>query len=55
MSSAESGVDTKTCIGIGLALGIVFGVALHSYAFGILIGIVISAGLCLVRARRQGG
>ena len=48
-------MDSKTCIGIGVALGIVFGVTLHSYALGILVGIVIGAGLCLVRARRQGG
>jgi len=43
------------CIGIGLAVGIVFGVALHSYALGIVIGVGFGAGLCLVSKRRERG
>jgi F0F1-type ATP synthase assembly protein I len=43
------------CIGIGAALGIVLGVALHSYALGFIIGIGFGAGLCLVQKRRDRG
>ena len=43
------------CIGIGLALGLIFGVALHSYGLGILIGIAIGLGIYAVRRRRQSG
>jgi hypothetical protein len=48
-------VDTAKCIGIGLALGLVFGVALHSYGLGIIIGVAIGLGICFVRAKRAGG
>ncbi len=41
------------CIGIGLVLGIVFGVALHSYALGIVIGIAAGVLLCFVWRRRE--
>ena len=45
-------VDTAKCIGVGLALGIVFGVALHSYVFGIVIGVAVGLLLCFVWRRR---
>jgi hypothetical protein len=48
-------MDTAKCIGIGLALGLVFGVALHSYGLGIIIGVAIGALICLFQRRRQGG
>ena len=48
-------LDKAKCIGIGLALGLIFGVALHSYGLGILIGLAIGGGLCLIQRRRQGG
>jgi hypothetical protein len=53
--NARPGMDTAKCIGIGLALGIVFGVALHSYGLGILIGLAIGGLICLVQRRRRGG
>jgi hypothetical protein len=40
------------CIAVGLVLGIAVGVALHSYALGILIGVGFGAALCLVQKRR---
>jgi hypothetical protein len=46
-------VDTAKCIGIGLALGIVFGVALHSYGLGILIGLALGGLICLAQRRRR--
>jgi hypothetical protein len=48
-------VNKSKCIGIGLALGLIFGVALHSYGLGMLIGLAIGGGLCLMQRRRQGG
>jgi len=48
-------VTKAKCIGIGLALGLIFGVALHSYGLGILIGVAIGLGICAVQRRRQGG
>jgi hypothetical protein len=47
-------VDTAKCIGIGLALGLIFGVALHSYGLGVIIGVAIGALICLIQRRRQG-
>jgi hypothetical protein len=47
------GMHTAKCIGIGLALGIVCGVVLHSYALGIIIGVAVGVVLCLVWRRRQ--
>jgi galactitol-specific phosphotransferase system IIC component len=43
------------CIGIGLVLGVVIGVALHSYTLGIIIGVGFGAALCLVSKRRERG
>ena len=43
------------CIGLGLALGIVVGVALHNYALGIIIGVGFGVALCLVQKRRARG
>jgi hypothetical protein len=43
------------CIAIGLTLGIVVGVALHSYVLGIAIGVGFGAALCLVQKRRARG
>ena len=48
-------VTKSKCIGIGLALGLIFGVATHSYGFGILIGLAIGGGIWFVQQRRQGG
>jgi hypothetical protein len=42
------------CIGIGLALGIVFGVAFHSYGLRIGIGIAIGLGIWFFQRRRGG-
>jgi hypothetical protein len=50
---AEIALDTAKCIGIGLALGIVLGVAVSSYALGIVIGLVAGALPCVVQRRRQ--
>jgi hypothetical protein len=47
-------VTKSKCIGIGLALGLIFGVATHSYGLGILIGLAIGGGIWLVQERRQG-
>jgi hypothetical protein len=44
-------MDKAKCIGIGLALGLVFGLALHSYGLGIIIGVAIGGLICLVRNR----
>jgi hypothetical protein len=46
-------LNKSKCIGIGLALGLIFGVALHSYGLGILIGLGIGGLICLVQKRRQ--
>jgi hypothetical protein len=48
-------VTKSKCIGIGLALGLIVGVATHSYGLGILIGLAIGGGIWLVQQRRQGG
>ena len=48
-------LDKAKCIGIGLALGLIFGVALHSYGLGILIGLAIGGGIWLVQKRRRIG
>ena len=48
-------MDKSKCIGIGLALGIVFGVAFHSCGLGIGIGIAIGLGIWFVQRRRGGG
>jgi hypothetical protein len=55
MRTLESGYehDTAKCIGIGLTLGFVFGVALHSYALGLLIGVATGLAICLVQRRRR--
>jgi len=39
----EGGPVSRKAIGIGIALGLVFGVALHNFALGILIGVAIGA------------
>jgi hypothetical protein len=44
-------VSTAKCVGIGLALGIVFGVTLQSYALGIAIGVAFGLSLCFLRRR----
>jgi hypothetical protein len=36
---------SRQAIGIGLALGLIFGVSLHNFALGILIGVAIGAVL----------
>ena len=43
------------CVCIGFALGIIFGVALHSYALGLVIGVAFGAAACLVQGRRERG
>lgn len=43
------------CIGIGLALGIVIGVVLRSYALGLLIGVLFGGAMRLVQQRRARG
>jgi hypothetical protein len=43
------------CIGLGLAAGIVSGIALRGYLLGIVIGVLFGAGLCLVAKRRERG
>ena len=40
------------CVAIGLALGIVVGVAVRSYLIGIVIGVGFGTALCLVQKRR---
>jgi len=45
-------LDTAKCIGIGLAFGLILGVALHSYGLGILIGLAIGGLICLIQRRR---
>jgi len=47
--------DWARCIGIGLAIGIVVGIALHSYLLGIVFGVLTGAGICLVSKRRERG
>jgi hypothetical protein len=39
-------VDTKKAIGLGLAVGVIFGVALHNFALGLVIGVALGIGLC---------
>jgi hypothetical protein len=46
-------VDRKW-IGVGLALGLVFGVALHNIAVGIGVGLAAGALIGVARARREG-
>ena len=46
-------MNTATCIGVGLALGIVSGVALHSYVLGIVIGVAAGLLLCFIWRRRR--
>ena len=41
-------------IGVGLALGLVFGVALHNIAVGIGVGLAAGALIGVARARREG-
>ena len=42
-------------MGIGIALGIVFGVALHNYPLGLLLGVGFGAAMRLVQQRRARG
>jgi hypothetical protein len=44
---------SRKSIGIGIALGLVFGVALHSFALGILLGVAIVAAFAAY-AKRKG-
>jgi hypothetical protein len=44
---------SRKAIGIGLALGLVFGVAIHNFALGILIGVAIGGGVA-ANAKRKG-
>ena len=46
------GVTKSKCIGIGLAFGLIVGAATHSYGLGILIGLAIGGGICLIQKRR---
>ena len=46
-------VNRSKCIGIGLALGLIFGVALHSDGRAFLIGLGIGGLIGLVQKRRQ--
>jgi len=48
------GVTKSKCIGIGLAFGLIIGVALKSYGLGILVGTAIGGLICFVQQRRQG-
>jgi hypothetical protein len=41
---------SRKAIGIGIALGLVFSVALHNFALGILVGVAIGAALEVLRA-----
>jgi hypothetical protein len=44
---------SRKALGIGIALGLVFGVALHNFALGILIGVAIGAAFAAY-AKRKG-
>lgn len=51
-------MDTAKCIGIGLTLGLIVGVALGSYGLGILIGLAIGGIIRLIqkaKAERRPG
>ena len=43
---------SRQAIGIGIALGLVFGVAIHNFALGILIGVAIVAALAAYVKRK---
>jgi hypothetical protein len=47
-------VDKAKWIGMGISIGIVFGVAIHNIGVGMLIGIALGAGIGAVKARREG-
>jgi hypothetical protein len=47
-------VDKAKWIGMGISIGIVFGVAIHNIGVGALIGIALGAGIGAVKARREG-
>jgi hypothetical protein len=44
---------SRKAIGIGAALGLVFGVALHNFALGILIGVSIGAASAAYAKRKD--
>ncbi len=46
--------DTKNVIGLGMALGIVWGVSLGNIGLGLMIGIVIGSVLKLKKKRKNG-
>jgi hypothetical protein len=45
-------VTKAQAIAIGMGLGLVFGVALHNYPIGIIIGLALGGAIYLVRSRR---
>jgi len=44
---------TRKAIGIGIALGLVFGVAIHNFALGILIGVAIGTAFVVRKCAQQ--
>ena len=42
-------MDKKKAIGVGIALGLAFGVAIHNFALGILLGVAIGAAFAAHR------
>ena len=47
-------MDKVKWIGMGISIGIVFGVAIHNIGVGMLFGIALGVGIGAVRARREG-
>jgi hypothetical protein len=46
-------MDPAKCIAVGFAGGILLGIALRSYALGILIGVAIGALVCFFQRRSR--
>jgi hypothetical protein len=47
-------MDRNKAIGIGISLGLVFGIAMHDVGLGLLLGVAFGAGLAAYYARRSG-
>jgi hypothetical protein len=47
-------MDRAKWIGVGIAIGVIFGIALHSVGVGILFGVALGAGIAAFMARREG-
>ena len=52
--SGDRCVDKAKWIGVGISLGLVFGLVIHEIGIGIIFGVALGAGIAAIMARREG-